>query len=201
MDDPREDDVRHAFYGSLATLPDEAAAEPPRFPPGVAGKRRKPWLAKQRILSRTLRGIVAMNDAFLPEIADLWVASWTKTLPSIDFEARRRWLVDHLDEAVKAGATIRVAVVETGDVVGFVLIDPATGYLDQIAVHPDRWGAGIAEALIREAARLSPDRIVLDVNADNPRAVAFYARQGFREIGRGVNPRSGLATLKLERRP
>lgn len=192
-------DPRHAFYKSLAVLPDEA--EPLRFPPGIAGKRRKPWLAKRRILSRTLRGIFAMHDAYLTALADLWVASWAKTLPSIDFEARRGWLLDHLDEAVAKGATIRVAIVETGDVVGFVLIDPATGYLDQIAVHPEQWGAGIAEALIAAARDLSPAVVTLDVNAGNPRAVAFYTRQGFREIGRGVNPRSGLATLKLEWRP
>lgn len=192
-------DVRHAFYKSLAAIADPA--EPQRLPPGVAGKRRKPWLRKRRILSRTLRGVFAMNDAFLAPLADLWVASWAKTLPQIDFEARRGWLLDHLDEAVAQGAQLRVAIVETGEVVGFVLIDPATGYLDQIAVHPDQWGAGIAEALIAAARRLSPERVVLDVNADNPRAVAFYQRLGFREIGRGTNPRSGLATLKLEWRP
>ena len=200
MSDPTEEpqDVRHAFYGALAALSDQGGDERPVFPPGIAGKRRKPWLAKQRRLARTLRGLHDFDAAFLPEIADLWVASWLKTLPEIDFEARRPWLVDHLQAARRAGAVIRVAVVMTGDVVGFVLIDPATGYLDQIAVHPAQWGAGIAEALIAEAQRLSPEKIVLDVNADNPRAVAFYARQGFREIGRGMNPRSGLPTLKLE---
>ena len=204
MSDPTEEtaDVRHAFYKSLATLTDEGGSEDrPFYPPGIAGKRRKPWLARQKRLARTLRAIVAMNDAYLPEMADLWVASWARTLPSIDFEARRPWLVDHLDEARAKGAEIRVAVVETGAVVGFVLIDPATGYLDQIAVHPDQWGTGIAEALIDAARRLSPEKVVLDVNADNPRAVAFYVRRGFREIGRGVNPRSGLPTLKLEWRP
>ena len=201
MSEPTEGttDVRHAFYKSLATLADGGGdGDRPLFPPGIAGKRRKPWLAKQKRLARTLRAILPMNDAYLPEIADLWVASWVATLPQIDFEARRPWLVEHLDAAQAKGAVVRVAVVETGAVVGFVLIDPATGYLDQIAVHPDQWGAGIAEALIREAQRLSPATVVLDVNADNPRAVAFYTRQGFREIARGVNPRSGLPTLKLE---
>ncbi len=81
------------------------------------------------------------------------------------------------------------------------MIDPATGWLDQIAVHPDQWGAGIAEALIGAAQRLSPTRVGLDVNADNPRAVAFYRRLGFVETGRGANPRSGLPTLMLEWRP
>jgi putative acetyltransferase len=146
----------------------------------------------------SLAGMIDLVPAHLPEVTDLWVASWQRTLPSIDFEARRAWLVDHLGEATAKGAVVRLATTATGDVGGFVLIDPATGYLDQIAVHPDLWGAGIAEALIAEARRLSPEKIVLDVNADNPRAVAFYVRQGFREIGRGTNSRSGLATLKLE---
>ena len=200
MSDPSDEtvDVRHAFYRSLAAVPAEGGEDRPIYPPGIAGKRRKPWLARQHRLMRTLAGFVDLDDAHLSEVADLWVASWAKTLPAIDFEARRGWLLDHLEAARAKGVAVRVAVVATGDIAGFVMIDAATGYLDQIAVRPDLWGAGIAEALIDEARRLSPETVVLDVNADNPRAVAFYRRLGFREIGRGVNPRSGLATLKLE---
>ncbi len=194
-------DPRTAFWEGLAALPGETAPEPIVFPPGIAGKRRKPWLRKRARLARTLRAILPWNPALLPEVADLWVASWAKTMPTIDFEARRPWFVDHLDASMAKGAEVRVAVVETGDVVGFVMIAPADGWLDQIAVHPAQWGTGIAEALIAEARRLSPARVALDVNADNPRAVAFYARQGFVEVGRGTNPRSGLPTLVLEWRP
>ena len=194
-----ETDPRTAFYAGLARSPQ--TREAPSFPPGVAGKRRKPWLAKRARLARTLRAIVPWTPAFFPEVVDLWVASWAKTMPAIDFEARRGWFVDHLIASTAKGAEIAVAVVETGEVVGFVMIEPASGWLDQIAVHPDQWGAGIAEALIAAAQRLSPSRVALDVNADNPRAVAFYAHQGFVETGRGQNPRSGLPTLMLEWRP
>lgn len=128
----------------------------------------------------------------------LWVAAWRKTLPTIDFEARRGWLRGHLAALLGDGAVIRVALGADGAVAGFVLIDPARHYLDQIAVDPLYWGGGVAEALLSEARRLSPDLIRLDVNADNPRAVAFYTRAGFVTVGSGVNTRSGLATLKLE---
>ena len=192
-------DAKRRFYMSLAAMPSEP--EPERLPPGVAGKRIKPWLRRRAAMRRSLRAVLPYDDAFLPELADLWVASWAATLPSIDFEARRPWLLDHLAGALDGAHAIRVAIVETGDVVGFVMIDPATGWLDQIAVHPDQWGCGIAEALIREARRLSPARVALDVNVDNPRAVAFYEKQGFVRVGEGVNPRSGLATLELEWRP
>lgn len=189
---------RRAFYMRLAALPERREPEPERLPPGIAGKRVKPWRKKHARLARTLRGVIPYDDAFLPEMADLWVATWTATLPEIDFEARRGWLLEHLAAALDAGQTIRVAVVETGDVVGFVLIDPATGWLDQIAVGPNVRGAGIADALLAAAREISPERIGLDVNADNPRAVAFYLREGFVEVGRGSNPRSGLPILKLE---
>jgi putative acetyltransferase len=148
-------------------------------------------------LKAELRGIVPYDTAHLPELADLWVGSWRETMPAIDFEARRGWFVDHLVAAVAAGQAVRLAMTGTGDVAGFVMVDPKSGYLDQICVGPWWWGGGMARALLDEARRLSPHGLVLDVNADNRRAVAFYAREGFVEIGRGRNERSGLPTLKL----
>ena len=106
-----EPDARRAFYMDLARIGGEREVDPP--PPGVAGKRLKPWLKKREILSRTLREIRPFDDAFFPEVADLWVASWAKTMPSIDFEARRSWFVDHIGAALDAGRAVRVAVVET----------------------------------------------------------------------------------------
>lgn len=151
--------------------------------------------------SRRVRGVIDFDFAHLVEVADLWVASWTKTMPAIDFEARREWFCTRVDEALRKNTRIRVAVAASGDIVGFVMIDPATGWLDQIAVRPDWWGGGAGEALIEAAREISPRLVRLDVNADNPRAVAFYRRRGFREVGRGANPRSGLPTIELEWRP
>lgn len=144
-----------------------------------------------------LRGLCDFDRAHLAALVDLWVESWRATFPSIDFEARRGWIVDHLTGLVERGAACRVAIVETGEAAGFVVIDPASGYLDQIVVGTAWWGRGIAEALLAEARRLSPARIELDVNQDNLRAVAFYRREGFEIVAEGVNARSGLTTYKL----
>ncbi|NLH82777.1 MAG: GNAT family N-acetyltransferase [Phyllobacteriaceae bacterium] len=181
---------------------DSLPRPPVRFPPGIAGKRRKPWLRRQAILRRTLREIVDLAPAHLPEVVDLWVASWARTMPEIDFEARRPWLVGRLAELAAADVRRRVAFSETGEAMGFVTLDPANGWLDQIAVGPDFWGCGVAERLLDDARAIAPGRIGLDVNADNSRAVAFYEKQGFVKVGTGANPRSGLPTLILEwRRP
>ena len=143
-------------------------------------------------------GFVDYVPAHLPELADLWVESWAKTMPAIDFEARRSWFVDHVGALAERGVAIRLAMADTGAIAGFVTIDRASAYLDQICVGSPFWGKRVAEALLGEARRLSPVSIVLDVNEDNDRAVAFYRRHGFAVIGTGVNPRSGLKTLKLE---
>lgn len=137
-----------------------------------------------------------------PELLDLWVAAWRRVMPDIDFEARRPWFVDHLRELEDAGTAIRCAFdTATGAMLGFVTIDPATGHLDQIAVAPAAQGGGAARALLAEARRLSPGRVGLDVNAANPRAIAFYRREGFCKIGEGVNPRSGRPIHSMEWRP
>jgi putative acetyltransferase len=65
-------------------------------------------------------------------------------------------------------------------------------------VSPDRWGSELANALVNEAKRLSPDRIALLVNTDNSRAIRFYERNGFVHAGSDVNPTSGRPVLRME---
>ena len=86
---------------------------------------------------------------------------------------------------------------QAGALIGFVTID-ASGYLDQLVVAPDHWGSELADALVDEAKRLSPDRITLLVNNDNARAIRFYERNGFVHAGEDVNPTSGRPVLRME---
>jgi putative acetyltransferase len=124
-------------------------------------------------------------------LLDLWTAGWTLVLPSIDFAARRPWMEARLHEHLAEGASIVVAEAD-GRAVGFVVFNSATGYLDQIAVAPEAQGTGLARLLLDRAKAESPDGLSLHVNVDNPRAVRFYEREGFRRVGEGTNPRSGL---------
>lgn len=117
-------------------------------------------------------------------------------MPDIDFDARRPWFDGHLDGLMAAGARLLVADVD-GTPAGFVAVDPARRHLDQLAVHPAHQGRGVADRLMDGAKAWSPDGLVLDVNAANARARRFYARHGFHAESVGVNPRSGLPTLRL----
>ncbi len=138
----------------------------------------------------------------IADLMDVWVASWRATYADIDFEARRDWFVAHLAALEGAGAqTLCLRVGAPDEVKGFVVVDPATGWLDQICVHPDQFGAGAAEALMEAARQMSPRGIRLDVNADNERALRFYDREGFKLIGEGALSQSGRSTVVLEWRP
>ncbi|MEP9352821.1 GNAT family N-acetyltransferase [Xanthobacter sp. KR7-65] len=133
-----------------------------------------------------------------PAMGRLWVETWARTMPDIDFAERLPWLEGHLDRLAADGALIRVAAAEGGPVAGFVVIHPDTGYLDQLAVDPRFWGKGTAEALMAEARRLSPRLVALDVNQDNPRAVRFYEKMGLAIVSEGQNPMSGRRTFRME---
>jgi putative acetyltransferase len=135
----------------------------------------------------------------LDALLELWIASWRATYADIDFDARRGWFVDRLATLEANGAsTLCLRIGAPPLIKGFVVIDPRTGWLDQICVHPDQFGAGAAEALIDAARRISPAKIRLDVNADNLRAIRFYNREGFVQVGEGALSQSGRPTVVLE---
>ncbi len=126
----------------------------------------------------------------------LWLETWQKAYPSIDFAARVPWWRERWSNELAPNAAIIVAE-EAGRMVGFVTID-AKAYLDQLVVAPDRWGSTLADTLLDEAKRLSPDSITLLVNDDNARAIRFYERNGFVHAGHDVNPTSGRPVLKMK---
>jgi putative acetyltransferase len=125
----------------------------------------------------------------------LWLRAWSAALPQIDFAARLDWWRERWDSELVPNNVIRVAE-EAGGLVGFVVIDPRSGYLDQIVVAEEHWGSGVADALLDEAKRISPTGITLDVNQENERAVRFYERAGFVRTVASINPTSGRPTWK-----
>lgn len=118
-------------------------------------------------------------------------------MPAIDFEARRTWFAARHAELEAAGAKTIVLASHKGMLAGFVTVDPAEGYIDQLAVAPDAQRRGAAGRLLDEARRISPHRLALHVNQDNAPALQFYERQGFSVVRPGVNPSSGLAVWEM----
>jgi putative acetyltransferase len=127
----------------------------------------------------------------IPALVDLWVTAWEATLPAIDFAARRGWIADFL--RAPAYATI-VAATDDGPV-GFASLEG--DILQQLVVSIAARGTGVATRLVGAAKAASPGGLTLDVNQDNPRAVSFYRREGFRQVADGINPTSRLAVWTM----
>ena len=141
------------------------------------------------------------DEADLPALIDLWVAAWRETSFDIDFAARRPWLVERLRAHCADGGAIVVGLDAAGRPAGFVTLDPANGYLDQLCVAPRERGSGLASALLDAAKRLAPGVVELDVNEDNRRAWRFYEREGFQAVTQGLSAKSGLPTLRMRWTP
>jgi putative acetyltransferase len=110
------------------------------------------------------------------------------------------WWRERWRQELAPTATISVAEAG-GRVAGFVTVDPKTGYLDQIVVAPEAWGSDVANMLMAEARRISPQGLDLKVNADNARAIRFYEKQGFVDAGEAVNEISGAPVRLMRWRP
>jgi putative acetyltransferase len=149
--------------------------------------------------SAAARRLRKRDDADLPAMLDLWVATWRATYPEIDFDARRAWLTQQIAALEADGAvTLCLFARDSLSLAGFVVIHPQTGWLDQICVGHAFKGDGCAQALMAAARAVSPGYVRLDVNADNLRAIRFYERSGFAQIGRGANTLSGRETIMME---
>jgi putative acetyltransferase len=142
----------------------------------------------------TLRPYRAADE---PAAIELWRRTWQEAYPAIDFAARLEWWRARWRTELVPTASIVVAEAG-GALAGFVTVNAATGYLDQIVVAPAAWGTGVAEMLLDEAKRLSPAGLDLHVNKDNARAVRFYRKHGFVVAGEDVNPRSGAPVYLMK---
>lgn len=129
----------------------------------------------------------------------VWERAWRHTLPEIDFAARLPWWrARWVNEMLPVGEVL-VADDDHGRLAGFLVLTPATGYIDQIVVDPEQWGGGLAARFMEYAKARCPDGLDLHVNQANVRALAFYRRHGFVVAATAENPRSGLPTFHMRR--
>ncbi|MDP3175012.1 MAG: GNAT family N-acetyltransferase [Phenylobacterium sp.] len=92
-------------------------------------------------------------------------------------------------EALRARIPLELAddwqvtvAMESGEIVGFLAVKPATKVLDQLFITPSAKGMGIGTALLQKAMALMPAGFTLRTQRDNQRARAFYIARGLRQI-------------------
>ncbi|MGI5501895.1 N-acetyltransferase family protein [Lentzea sp. CA-135723] len=110
-----------------------------------------------------------------------------------------------VENALIGERSFLLLALESGRAVGFVAGGPqetdGRAFLNYVGVHPDAWGRGVGEALLRAL----PDTLIkngyetveLLVFVDNVRGVLLYERLGWIKVGDPVpHPRHG----RLEQR-
>ena len=141
-----------------------------------------------------------MRAEDMAETLDMWVAAWQVAYPDINFAARRGWTADRIAELERTGSCSVIAS-RDGRIVGALVVNPDTGYLDQLVVATECQGLGVATILLAEARRIAPAGLDLHVNQDNGRAIRFYEKHEFKTMGEDVNPRSGAPVFHMSWRP
>ncbi|HEY2996150.1 MAG TPA: GNAT family protein [Methylomirabilota bacterium] len=104
----------------------------------------------------------------------------------------QRWLRAVSDGADASRVTLAVELLAGSRLVGLTNLTridrrAGTAYFGIVIGEKDCWGKGIASEslrlMLRRAARLRLRKVLLEVAADNPRAVALYQRAGFHTEG------------------
>ena len=147
--------------------------------------------------SFTLRRYAAADE---DAAIELWRRTWQIAYPKINFLARIDWWRARWRNELVPTAIITVAE-RGGAMLGFVTVDPKSGYLDQLVVAPEQWGSRLAATLIAEAKRCAPVGLDLLVNQDNARAIRFYEKHGFAVTGADTSPLSGAPLHRMSWRP
>jgi putative acetyltransferase len=139
------------------------------------------------------------TEADEAEAVALWVSVWQTVYPDIDYASQYDALRQRWRDEIVPPAIITLAL--TDSLIGLITVEPASGYVDQLAVAPHMWGTGLALTLIEEAWRLSPTLLELRVNQDNARAIRFYAKHGFVKVGERFNERLGKPQFTMRWTP
>ena len=136
----------------------------------------------------------ACEPDVIPALTALWVEAWRLAYPRIDFDRRRDWFADRIRGFLATGVSVIVAFDE--DVLaGFITVEPATGWIDQMLVGRGHQGSETGQVLMDAAKQLVPSGLRLDVNADNARAISFYHKQGFLRTGGRHNEQGAAIDL------
>ena len=138
--------------------------------------------------ARLREGVHAVRPDEGRRLLEVWEASVRAThafLTEADIE-RFRPLV--LEELTRLSA-LRCVRDTAGDIVGFVGV--LAGKMEALFVHPSWHRAGVGRRLVQHATNVLGATTV-DVNEQNPQAVAFYERMGFEVASRSDVDSMGL---------
>ena len=148
----------------------------------------------------------------LPRIHEILEDTWHATYDAIYGEEKVNEIVAtwHAPERLKARLTLpgsEFLVADNGEIVGgvaFATQKDKTIHLHQLYVHPDFQGGktGLHLMIEIENSFMDADKVELEVEPENERAIEFYKNYGFKVVGETQNcgeEASGIRALIMEK--
>ena len=120
-----------------------------------------------------------VSKSHYQEFIEIWEASVRAThdfLPESNINELRPLILQHYFDAVE------LACVKSNDeIIGFVGV--ADSNVEMLFIKPTFFGKGVGKHLLHYAFdNLSANKV--DVNEQNPKAIGFYLKMGFQQVGR-----------------
>ncbi|WP_145665710.1 acetyltransferase [Chitinophaga polysaccharea] len=128
-----------------------------------------------------------VRSADFPGIVAIWEAAVRATHDFLTEEDIQFFKPLILNEYLPA-VNLRCVRNKNGDMLGFIGV--AENKIEMLFVHPDAHGKGIGKALLNYAIA-QQGATAVDVNEQNPQAVAFYLHMGFRVTARSATDGMG----------
>ena len=138
--------------------------------------------------------IRSLEPTDLPAVSSLWLDA---NQEAHGFIPVSYWL-GHLEEVRSALAQAEVYVFveeDRSEILGFLGLQG--DYVAGIFVRREAWCCGVGRRLLDHVKGSHP-RLCLRVYERNPRAAAFYRREGFRVLEEGVDPETGEREFLME---
>lgn len=123
----------------------------------------------------------------LPRVIEIWEDAVRATHDFLT-DADVRFYLPIVRDQYLPFAEVWVAEADDGKLVGFMGLTEAR--VDALFVDPAAHRRGVGRALLAHAFGLK-GRLSVDVNEQNHPARGFYARLGFREVGRSATDAAG----------
>lgn len=121
------------------------------------------------------------HDSEIPRLVEIWLAAVQATHAFLSPADIEFFLPLVRDQYLPGAAELYVAATADDEAVGFLGL--AGPHIDMLFIDPGHHRRGVGRLLVRHAHSLHAT-LTVDVNEQNPGAVAFYQQLGFKQTGR-----------------
>ncbi|PKH07765.1 GNAT family N-acetyltransferase [Moritella sp. Urea-trap-13] len=135
--------------------------------------------------------IVAYTPQYLPALRALYMVTRTSTFTWLDSSG---YQIKDFDEHITDDTVY--LVVADDKVLGFIAVCEPDNFIHHLFVADAAQGMGVGSALLTMLSELNGRPQILKCMVENEKAMQFYLRKGFAEVGKGTGSVGDYLVLK-----